>query len=197
MKYIHPTSYIGLVMAILLITSTLVALSGYVKIHRSSQVLLDLYQLRTDITGANLALRNAGMARTPAQMEIELSKMLITRASANDIYDRLAAASLEKEDKVIVAEMRRERVEYREAQLKVVSLIRDGKEKDAWESMMYYQTLMDRYLGRVDKLIKNVSLCSEKKYNYALATLLTALVSSLALGACAIRKLYWGPQCLT
>lgn len=197
MKNIHPTSFIGLVMALLLIASTLIALNGYVKIHRSSQVLLDLYQLRTDITGANLALRNAGMARTPAQMEIELSKMLVTRSSANEIYDRLAAANLEPNDRVIVNEMKKERAEYREAQLKVVALIRENNDKEAWEAMMYYQTLMDRYLGRVDKLIKNVSFCSEKKYNYALATLLTALVSSLAIGACVIRKLYWGPQCLT
>lgn len=194
MKNIHPTSYVGLVMAVLMICSTLLALSGFARINRANNILLDLYQLRTDITSANLALRNAGMSTDHAIREVELSKMLVTRASANDIYDRLAAAPLEHSDKVIVEEMKKERAEYREAQLKVVAHIREGKDIETWKSMMYYQTLMDRYLGRVDTLIKHVSICSSKKYSHANATMLISLVASLALGACAIKKLYWGPQ---
>ncbi len=194
MKNIHPTSYVGLVMAVLMICSTLLALSGFARINRANNILLDLYQLRTDITSANLALRNAGMSTDHAIREVELSKMLVTRASANDIYDRLAAAPLEHSDKVVVEEMKKERAEYREAQLKVVAHIREGKDIETWKSMMYYQTLMDRYLGRVDTLIKHVSICSSKKYSHANATMLISLVASLALGACAIKKLYWGPQ---
>ena len=194
MKYIHPTSYVGLVMAILLIASTMLSLNGYSMINRSSLVLLDLYQLRTDIASANLALRNAGMAKSQALCEIELSKMLVTRVSADEIYDRLMAANLDDIDKSIVLEMKSERQEYRLAQLKVVSLIRKNNEADTWDAMMYYQTLMDRYLNRVDKLIKHVSVCNSNKYNNARATMLIALIASLALGACAIKKIYWGPQ---
>ncbi len=194
MKYIHPTSYVGLVMAILLIASTMLSLNGYSMINRSSLVLLDLYQLRTDIASANLALRNAGMAKSQALCEIELSKMSVTRVSADEIYDRLMAANLDDIDKSIVLEMKSERQEYRLAQLKVVSLIRKNNEADTWDAMMYYQTLMDRYLNRVDKLIKHVSVCNSNKYNNARATMLIALIASLALGACAIKKIYWGPQ---
>lgn len=193
MKYIHPTSYIGLIVAALMIASTIISMQGYTRINRSGKVLMNLYQLRTDISSANLALRNAGMARTDAQMEQELAKMLITRASANEIYDALAAAPLEPEDTVLLSEMKKERIEYREAQLKVVALVRKHNDGGAWDAMMYYQPLMDRYLARVDKLIHNVTACNKKKYNNARTTMLVALIASLAIGACAIRRVYWGP----
>jgi len=181
-------------MALLLVASTCIAVYGHIKMNKSKIIMIHLYQLKSDILQANLALRNAAVAITDAQMETELAKMLITRSSANEIYDHLTAADLSKIDRVIVKEMKVERAEYREAQLKVVSLIRRHKKEEAWDALVYYQTLMDRYVSRVDRLIISVVKCNKDLYAKVVSTTLASLVVSILIGTCAIRRLFWGPQ---
>jgi hypothetical protein len=181
-------------MALLLIATTCVAIYGHIEMNTNRSVMMRLYQLKSDILLANLALRNAAVTVTDAQMEVELGKMLTTRSSANETYDYLMAADLSKVDRVIVNEMKNERVEYREAQLKVISLIRKHKDEEAWDALAYYQTLMDRYVSRVDRLITDIVKCSKNTYSKVIATALASLVVSILIGACAIRRLFWGPQ---
>lgn len=190
MKRMHPGTYIGLVMVLLLIISNVAAMIGFKSIHDRRIVLVDLHQLRSDIVHANLALRNAAIATNDAQMENELGKMLITRKSANDVYDGLTAADLSKLDKVIVIEMKAERPEYREKQLAVVALVRKGKTSEAWEAMSYYQTLMDRYLNRVDTLIKSVTKSTHVTYRYVQATMMIVLAVSIMIAATTIWRVF-------
>lgn len=187
MRKLHPATWLGLLMTGLLLFTTAIGMHGLQSIHDGRAVLVDLYQLKADVLQANIALRNAAIATNQAQSEAELAKMLITRSSANGIYDRLAAADLCTLDRVVVNEMKNERPEYREAQLRVVGFVRKGDKDAAWDHMNYYQTLMDRYIARVDKLIVSITDKTHRVHVSVQATML----AGLAFGLLVIGVLLW------
>jgi hypothetical protein len=152
-NFLNPIRYTPLIILILLAISSLTTKIGMSGIKDRQEVRANLYQLKSDILNANIALRNAGIAVTVYDASKEFDKMLVTRSSANKIFDTLSAAKLTHKEKVILAEMKNERPEYREAQLKVVDFIKLQKKQEAWVAMSYYQTLMDRYVQRVDTLL--------------------------------------------
>lgn len=192
MKTISPATWTLMVVVVLLSVSTGAALYGFNEIYKSKMVLVDLHQLKADVLQANIALRNAAIAYNQAQSEAELAKMLVTRSSANDIYDRLTAADLNTLDRVIVDQLKKERPEYREAQLKVVNHVRKGNREKAWEDMTYYQTLMDRYITRLDKLIVSITSITHDIHTKAKSTLYGIFGLSVALAAIAVWKAFRG-----
>lgn len=181
-----------MVIVVLLGASTLAAVYGFDRIHSSRASLVDLYQLKSDVLQANIALRNAAIAYNQAQSEAELAKMLITRSSANDIYDRLTAADLNDLDRVIVDQLKKERPEYRASQMKVVNHVRKGERDAAWDELTYYQTLMDRYINRVDKLIVSITLESHSIHTRAKSTIIGLFGLSVAIAAIAVWKGFKG-----
>lgn len=189
---ITPATWTLMVVVILLSISTFAAVYGFNRIHASRDVLVDLYQLKSDVLQANIALRNAAVAHNQAQSEAELAKMLVTRSSANDIYDRLTAADLCTLDRVIVDQLKKERPEYRAAQLTVVNHVRKGDKVAAWDEMTYYQTLMDRYINRLDKLITSVTGQAHDVHIRAKSTVVGLFGLSVALSAMAIWRGFRG-----
>ncbi len=153
-KFLQPVRYTPLIILLLLAVSSFTSKTGMSSIRDRQEIRANLYQLKSDILNANIALRNAGIAVTGYDASKELDKMLVTRSSANKIYDFLSAAKLTHKESVILTEMKKERPEYREAQLKVVELIKLQKKTEAWSAMYYYQTLMDRYIQRVDTMLE-------------------------------------------
>lgn len=192
MRHLTPATWTLMVVVILLSISTAAAIYGFNSIHASKSALVDLYQLKSDVLQANIALRNAAIAYNQAQSEAELAKMLITRSSANDIYDRLTAADLNDLDRVIVDQLKKERPEYREAQLKVVNHVRKGNREAAWEDMTYYQTLMDRYIARLDKLITSITRTTHQIHVHAKSTIVGLFGLSVALAAFAVWRAFRG-----
>ena len=188
MKRILPATWTLAIVVTLLVVCAAVSLYGFKLLHDGRSNLVDLYQLKSDILQANIALRNAAIAYNQAQTEAELAKMLVTRSSANDVYDRLTAADLPDIDKVILAEMKKERPEYREAQMKVVNAVRKGKSEEAWDHMTYYQTLMDRYISRVDKLISHITKMSHSIHIRVQSTILGFLGVSILIAAVTVWK---------
>ncbi len=155
MRLMHIATKILLSVVLLLMITTAAGIYSSSYVYKRSMILIDLYKLRSDILQANLALRSAAVLPVGYHQENELEKMRDTRNSANGIYDRLSAATLTHFEKTVVAEMKKERPEYRTAQMEVVVKIRKGESTtDMLEPLLYYQTLMDRYLGRVDTLIE-------------------------------------------
>lgn|GEM_PF-6235064 len=150
---LNPIRYTPLIILMLLAISSLTTKIGMSGIRDRQEIRANLYQLKSDILNANIALRNAGIAVTAYDASKELDKMLVTRSSANQVLDFLTAAKLSHRERTLVNEMKKERPEYREAQLKVVDFIKKQQKPEAWSALHYYQTLMDRYVQRVDTLL--------------------------------------------
>lgn len=154
----NPLYYFVAIIISLLILTTSITISSFNDIDSKRIVIQNLYQLKSDILYANIALRNSTISGSKELAELELAKMLVTRGSANLIYDKLTIEDLSKSTRIVFEEMKKERPEYRNAQLKVVANIRNGDSKKIlWFNMSYYQTLMDRYTQRVDWLINSIN----------------------------------------
>jgi hypothetical protein len=183
MKYLNsPIIYIIIVIISLLVTTVTLSSRSFEEIDHKRVVIQDLHRLKSDILYANIALRNAAIAQSAQQAEVELAKMLVTRSSANKIYDNLAIADLTKSTRVVVQEIKADRPEYRDSQLKVVSLVRKNSQdkQELWNAMAYYQTLMERYVSRTDFLIKEISIETTKLLQKTkIKIILLALASSL------------------
>ena len=98
-KFLNPIRYTPLIILILLAISSLTTKIGMSGIRDRQEVRANLYQLKSDILNANIALRNAGIAVTVYDASKELDKMLVTRYSANKIYDFLSAAKITNQEK--------------------------------------------------------------------------------------------------
>lgn len=161
----QTATYIGLIINILIIFTSSVAIWGFSSINDKQDNIVSLCQLRSDILYANLALRNAAISPSEVVMENELDKMLVTRASANKIYDKLSASKLSSYQKTLLNEMKADRPSYRQSQLTVVDSIRKHKSNEIcklkaaeiWVKMSYYNTLMDRYVQRVDTMMVDIN----------------------------------------
>lgn len=154
----NPLYYFVAIIISLLILTTSITISSFNDIDSKRIVIQNLYQLKSDILYANIALKNSTISGSKELAELELAKMLVTRGSANLIYDKLTIEDLSKSTRIVFEEMKKERPEYRNAQLKVVANIRNGDSKKIlWFNMSYYQTLMDRYTQRVDWLINSIN----------------------------------------
>jgi hypothetical protein len=172
-----------------IISSSTIIVYGFAKINEKESAIIDLYQLKTDILNANIALRNAAIAPNLAFQENELAKMLVTRSSANKIYDRLSATELTHFQDTILSEMKRERPQYREAQLKVVADVRKNN-PEVWENMLYYNTLMDKYLDRCTVFITSIEKNVEFFYSLVKASMLISILVVITIMYILIRKVY-------
>jgi hypothetical protein len=172
-----------------IISSSTIIVYGFAKINEKESAIIDLYQLKTDILNANIALRNAAIAPNLAFQENELAKMLVTRSSANKIYDRLSATELTHFQDTILSEMKRERPQYREAQLKVVADVRKNN-PEVWENMLYYNTLMDKYLDRCTVFITSIEKNVKFFYSLVKASMLISILVVITIMYILIRKVY-------
>jgi hypothetical protein len=93
---------------------------------------------------------------------------------------------------VIVDQLKKERPEYRASQMKVVNHVRKGERDAAWDELTYYQTLMDRYINRVDKLIASITLESHGIHTRAKSTIIGLFGLSVAIAAMAVWKGFKG-----
>ncbi|MGL4678495.1 MAG: hypothetical protein ACRCWC_03835, partial [Plesiomonas shigelloides] len=158
-KALSPACYMGVIMVGMLIFITLLASQGFSDINSRRPVLEDLYQLRCDIQNANHALLRSAVAPTQHESETELSAMLLTRESANRIYDRLLTQhQITLSERRLIETMKTERDAYRKAQLQVVDDIRNAKPRtEMWAHYRYYRVLQEQYTGRVNVLLRSVS----------------------------------------
>lgn len=147
--YMIRLAYSALILFLLTIAITIYSFS---MINNSRIILIDLYQLKSDVLIANIAMRNSAIATNQFEMNKELDKMAITRESANKIYDRLSSYNLNKQDSVIISEMKRERTDYRKAQLEVIENIKKKNDNFPWSM---YNVLMEKYLQRIDVLVQS------------------------------------------
>ena len=91
-NFLNPAVYAPLIILMLLGASSYTAKLGMSGIRDRHEIAANLHQLKSDILNANIALRNAGIAAKDHERSHELGKMLVTRSSANQIYDFLGAA---------------------------------------------------------------------------------------------------------
>lgn len=181
MKSISLPVYLAMFMVVILSATTYVSIYGYTEINKRHLVITDLYQLKSDILTANISIRNAAIAINEHDRGKELDKMLLTREDANSIYDRLTAAELPHLERTILEEMKKERKEYRESQIKVVNFIQLNDDMNTWHSMSYYQTLMNRYLQRVDVMLKFTLERTTNTYEHTKAAILAMLAAGIIL----------------
>lgn len=167
-----------MILSIVILTSS-VGLYSLNTIRKIQLISTDVYQLKSDILMANLAIRNAAIAHTPKDINFELEKTLVTRTSATRIYERLDSAALTEPERRTFLEMKADRSVYREAQNKVVDKIKKDDDDGFWEALPSYQIQLDLYLKRTDSLIQSVGvrICSE--YDRLLSLMLSALVFGL------------------
>jgi len=189
MKFLTPFYNLIFIAMMVIISSSTIIVYGFAKINEKESAIIDLYQLKTDILNANIALRNAAIAPNLAFQENELAKMLVTRSSANKIYDRLSATELTHFQDTILSEMKRERPQYREAQLKVVADVRKNN-PEVWENMLYYNTLMDKYLDRCTVFITSIEKNVEFFYSLVKASMLISILVVITIMYILIRKVY-------
>ena len=175
-------SYVSVVA---LIVTIAISSYGFYDLNKSKSVILDLYHLKSDILIANISLRNAIITTSEIEKVNELNKMLVTRNSANQIYDRLVVYGLSDLEEAIIKNMIEERKEYRKYQLEIIDNIKTKNTLSAWHNMSYYSTLMERYIQRVDTIIsirkeesENVYICV--KYSI-LAILMGICISFIVL----------------
>lgn len=189
MKFLTPFYNLIFIAMMVIISSSTIIVYGFAKINEKESAIIDLYQLKTDILNANIALRNAAIAPNLAFQENELAKMLVTRTSANKIYDRLSATELTHFQDTILSEMKRERPQYREAQLKVVADVRK-KNPEVWENMLYYNTLMDKYIDRCTVFITSIEKNVKFFYSLVKASMLISILVVITIMYVLIRKVY-------
>lgn len=189
MKFLTPFYNLIFIAMMVIISSSTIIVYGFAKINEKESAIIDLYQLKTDILNANIALRNAAIAPNLAFQENELAKMLVTRTSANKIYDRLSATELTHFQDTILSEMKRERPQYREAQLKVVADVRK-KNPEVWENVLYYNTLMDKYIDRCTVFITSIEKNVKFFYSLVKASMLISILVVITIMYVLIRKVY-------
>lgn len=189
MKFISPFYNLIFATMMIIIASSTIIVYGFAKINEQESAIIDLYQLKTDILNANIALRNAAIAPNLAFQENELAKMLVTRSSANKIYDRLSATELTHFQQTILAEMKKERPQYRDAQLQVVADVRK-KNPDVWENMLYYNTLMERYLDRCTVFVDSIKRNVQFYYNMVKISMLGSILLVMIIMYILSRKVY-------
>ncbi len=183
MTKISPITILVAVAVVAIIAVSTIAINGQRRIEEITWQMQRVCKLRTDILQANLALRNAMLVSDGHSRETELGKMLLTRSSANQVYDDLTMSGLGHREAVLLEEMKKERQEYRNAQLKVVALVRDGSQvTDVTQPLLYYQTLVDRYIQRTYSLHELI----ESRLGDAVKTNKIMLAIGIGLGVCVV-----------
>lgn len=175
----HTNNISRMIIFIFLITIGL-TMFGLNEINQTRINISNLLQLKSDVLVANLSLRNAAIADNEHDVGKELDKMLVTRASANNMYD-LLTIGLKSDDRLILEELKKERMEYRKSQLDVIALVKKKKHDLQWEEMSYYCSLMDKYIQRVDFIIKNQNDYAVKIHNYIKVFLISVFSSLLVI----------------
>lgn len=153
-SYTHINKLIYFTISLFILTIG-VSFYSFTAINTSKNIVIELYQLKSDVLVANIAIRNSAIATVDFDMNRELDKMLVTRSDANKIYDKLSSHDMSHEDSIILSEMKVERKEYRESQLAIIKYIKLKEDDHVWAYMIYYNTFMDRYIQRVDTLLQS------------------------------------------
>lgn len=153
--------YTLLLICVVLTVSSFLSIHAIKKTHNSWPVIMDLYQLKSDISTANILLRNAALAPDTIKPE-EITKMLVPRSSATKIYDNLSLYSLTTEERKVLEDMKRDRSVYRDEQNAVVTKIKQNE--IVWDQLLQYQKHQALYQERVDYLLKSIKKRNEQRY---------------------------------
>jgi hypothetical protein len=164
-------------------------MQGFKSMNDRRTTLIDLYQLRSDIMQTDLAICNASIANSLPVRESEIGKMTENRDSANIAYDRLNSSDLSCASADIFKAMKEDRPKYIIAQIKVVDSIRKIKTPNA-DDLIYYQALMDRYVHRVDAMIKLETESTYLTHNHVQSAMAAVLAISLIITSWVLWRMF-------
>jgi len=157
--------YTLLLICIVLTTTSFISIHTIKKLNNSWPIIMDLYQLKSDIASANISLRNAAIAPFE-EKDKKISEMLIPRSSATKIYENLSIYPLTEKERCVLEDLKRDRPLYRNAQNLVVDSI--NKRISFWQELQDYEVHQRLYESRVDSLITSIKLRNEQKYTLIL-----------------------------
>lgn len=140
-----------------------------------------LYDIKTAILEANVAIRAAAAASSEHQRKIELDKRFITRSTADRSYSKLASISPCDVCKALLEDMIKHRNgAYRTTQNQAVKAIVDNKSPElVWEAIHTYSREYQLYLWKVTELINTSGHEAAEAHYYMKMALAINFVFSL------------------
>jgi hypothetical protein len=145
-----------------------------------------VYQLKTDIYIANLAIRNAALASNPSDIELELSKPVTTSTDANRVLEHLAIDGLTPHEQEILKDIIDVRSAYKIVQKEEIGYARVNADKKFWALLPAYQARMDLYIKTIDNLIFAINHRADIEYERLKSLILISLVFGITFASFAL-----------
>ncbi|HSW62274.1 MAG TPA: methyl-accepting chemotaxis protein [Dissulfurispiraceae bacterium] len=114
-----------------------------------------LDEIQVNVNGVAYALRNAIIFDDPQTMQQELDRIAEANKKIGDAIEKLEMSIKSDKGRQLLGDMKTKRAAYREDLAKVIQLIKDGKKKEAGQSLTAsLRTTQGAYFASRDTLIK-------------------------------------------
>lgn len=203
MKMPNYQTLLLLAVSVLIGINAVVSVEGFKTIERHNKLRMEYSRLRSGILYTNLRIRDAALSTDKTALEDEVGKINPVRKESLDALDffRREQHTFPPEQRALTSKILIDRMEYRNIQNKLLTLIRDKEFYDAngeaykrerWKLLQQYNLLMVEYIDKCDALISLSNIATHKAQERAKSyCIVTAGLSVLLVAIIIFGRYLW------